>query len=68
MNKSIILLKAKLKKRGYSDSSISAAAEVMCEMLDEFNTQHWYDRDRYHDRIKALEAKLSRLDKASHSE
>lgn len=30
-------------------------------VLDTFNDQHWHDRNRYHERIKTLEAKVADL-------
>ena len=36
-------------------------------VLDHFNDLHWQDRNRYHERIKVLEADNARL-KADHTE
>ena len=41
--------------------------DAFLAVLDTFNTQHWYDRDQYHDRIKELEAKVAELEKGSRS-
>ncbi len=30
-------------------------------VIDTFNDQHWHDRNRYHERIKALESEVHRL-------
>lgn len=30
-------------------------------VLDTFNSQHWYDRDQYHERVKRLESEIFRL-------
>jgi hypothetical protein len=42
--------------------------DAFLAVLDHFNDQHWQDRDQYHARIKELEAKHAKLDKASHQE
>ena len=35
--------------------------DAFLAVLDLFNVQHWYDRDRYHERIKSLESEVHRL-------
>lgn len=44
-----------LRKQGMTDR------DAMFAMIDHFNEQHWYDRDRYHARIKELETELAKL-------
>lgn len=68
MNRSFELLKARLIKRGVNPTKASVAAEVMCDIIDEKESLWFHDRDRYDARIKALESKVARLDKASHAE
>ena len=35
--------------------------DAFLAVLDLFNAQHWNDRDRYHERIKTLEAEVHLL-------
>jgi hypothetical protein len=35
--------------------------EAFLAVLDLFNDQHWFDRNAYHERIKALESEVHRL-------
>jgi hypothetical protein len=67
MNSSLELLKNALVRRAAS-AVVSPQAEEICRIIDHFNSQHWHDRNRYDEQIKALEAKLAKLDKASHGE
>jgi hypothetical protein len=43
-------------KKGMSDR------DAIFAVIDHLNQLHWYDRDRYHERIKQLEDKLAALE------
>jgi polyhydroxyalkanoate synthesis regulator phasin len=61
-NDTLTLLRETLRKRGANTAVISSAAEELCKIIDHINTQHWQDRDRYHERIKQLEDRVAKLE------
>jgi hypothetical protein len=67
-NDSITLLRHRLKQRGVNLAHISTAAEVMCEILDEKIAFMEHDRNRQSGEIKALKARLDKLETKGQSE
>lgn len=55
MNKSKQLFQSFVKK-GMTDR------DAIFAVIDHFNDLHWHDRDRYDERIKALESRVAALE------
>ncbi len=60
-NESRQLYQTFLKKGMQKDDAFFA-------IIDHYNSLHWHDRNAHLERIKTLEAKVAKLDKASHQE
>jgi hypothetical protein len=60
-NSTLTLLQHRLRQRGANLSAISTAAAVLCEIIDEHNSLHWHDRNRYGEEIRKLAEENKKL-------